>query len=87
MATVRKLLERILSGTCDANVRFSDLCRVLHALQFQVRVRASHRIFTRTGIMEILNLQPKGTDAKPYQVKQVRAVILKYRLGAPHEPT
>jgi hypothetical protein len=28
-----------------------------------------------------LNLQPKGRQAKPYQVKQVRGVILKYRLG------
>ena len=30
---------------------------------------------------EILNLQPKGVAAKPYQVKQVRNVILKYKLG------
>ncbi|MGB9487461.1 MAG: type II toxin-antitoxin system HicA family toxin, partial [Terriglobia bacterium] len=26
-------------------------------------------------------LQPKGNEAKPYQVKQVRHVILKYGLG------
>ena len=26
-------------------------------------------------------LQPRGRNAKPYQVKQVRNVILKYRLG------
>ncbi len=30
---------------------------------------------------EILNLQPKGKHAKPYQVRQVRRVILKYQLG------
>jgi len=29
---------------------------------------------------EILNLQPKSGKAKPYQVKQVRGVILKYNL-------
>jgi hypothetical protein len=28
-----------------------------------------------------LNLQPKGRNAKAYQVKQVRAVIVKYRLA------
>jgi hypothetical protein len=28
-----------------------------------------------------LNLQPKGANAKVYQVRQVRDVILKYRLG------
>ena len=30
---------------------------------------------------EILNLQPKGSMAKPYQVKQVRNIILRYNLG------
>lgn len=32
---------------------------------------------------EILNLQPQGGEAKPYQVKLVRRVILQYglRLG------
>jgi len=45
------------------------------------RIRGSHHIFTKEGVEEILNLQPKGRQAKPYQVKQVRGVILKYRLG------
>ena len=27
------------------------------------------------------NLQPKGSDSNPYQVKQVRQLILKYKLG------
>ncbi|MDP2958770.1 MAG: hypothetical protein Q8N53_20265 [Longimicrobiales bacterium] len=35
----------------------------------------------RAGVDEILNLQPRGGMAKPYQVKQVRHVILKYRLA------
>jgi hypothetical protein len=34
-----------------------------------------------TGVEEILNLQPNGAKAKPYQVKQVRDVILKYRMA------
>ena len=46
-----------------------------------MRTKGSHHIFTRDGIPEILNLQPKGSEAKPYQVKQVRNVILKYRLA------
>jgi len=36
--------------------------------------------FTRTGVSEILNLQPNGSKAKVYQVKQVRNLILKYKL-------
>ncbi len=35
--------------------------------------------------VEILNLQPKGAQAKPYQVKQVRNLILRYRLGGSDE--
>jgi hypothetical protein len=30
---------------------------------------------------EMINLQRDGGNAKPYQVRQVRAVILRYRLG------
>jgi hypothetical protein len=32
-------------------------------------------------VVEILNLQPNGNSAKAYQVKQVRKVILQYKLG------
>ena len=55
--------------------------RLLRRLGFEERIRGSHHIFTKEGIGEILNLQPKGMKAKPYQVKQVRDVILKYGLG------
>lgn len=40
-----------------------------------------HHIFTKKGVEEILNLQPKGATAKPYQVKQARGVIIRYKLG------
>ena len=36
---------------------------------------------TKDGVTEILNLQPKGHEAKAYQVKQVRKVILQYKLA------
>ncbi|MFN7255461.1 MAG: hypothetical protein ACK5U2_10140 [Microcystis sp.] len=42
---------------------------------------ASHHIFTKEGVEEILNLQPKQRKAKVYQVKQIRSLILKYKLG------
>jgi predicted RNA binding protein YcfA (HicA-like mRNA interferase family) len=50
-------------------------------LGFEKRIRGSHHIFAKEGIEEILNIQPKGSKAKTYQVKQVREVILKYKLG------
>lgn len=77
----KKTLEKILRGTSDANIPFRDLRRVLQNLGFGERIRGSHHIFSREGMAEILNLQPKGNKAKPYQVKQVRHVILKYRMG------
>lgn len=75
------LLARILGGMSDANIPFSGLRRLLARLGFDERIRGDHHIFTRGGIVEILNLQPKAGKAKPYQVKQVRDIILKYKLG------
>jgi hypothetical protein len=50
-------------------------------LGFAERIRGDHYIFTKDGVTEILNLQPLGGQAKPYQVKQIRGVIVKYRLA------
>jgi predicted RNA binding protein YcfA (HicA-like mRNA interferase family) len=73
---------RVLSGDSNANIPFGDLCHLLVALGFSERVKGSHHIFTKNEIEEFLNIQPKGGKAKPYQVKQVRNVILKYGLRA-----
>ena len=62
----RRLLLQILHGASDANIRFSDLALLLGDLGFQERVRGSHHIFTREGIEEILNLQPRGSMAKAF---------------------
>lgn len=76
-----KFLERILRGTSDANIPFDQMCQLLRRMGFDERIRGSHHIYTKEGVEEILNLQPKGAKAKPYQVKQVRSMILKYKLG------
>lgn len=81
MGRYAKLLLRVLRGTSDANIGFEDLRGLLGWLGFEERVRGSHHIFTKAEVAEILNLQSRGDSAKPYQVKQVRQVILKYRLG------
>src|SRR5687768_2395854 len=86
MGNVEKTLDRLLRGTSDSNVRFSDLCSLLRRLGFAERVRGDHHIFTREGIVEILNLQPRGSKAKAYQVKQVRGVIVSYALTVDPEP-
>lgn len=76
-----KLLLKILRGTSDTNISFEPLCQLLKTLGFEERIRGSHHIFSKDGIEEILNLQPKQGKAKAYQVKQVRTIILKYKLG------
>lgn len=81
MAQHEKLLTRILRGSSDANVPFDGLCHLLARLGFAERIRGDHHIFTKDNVIEILNLQPKRGKAKPYQVKQVRQVIVKYNLG------
>lgn len=83
MGKHEKLIAQILRRTSDANVLFDSLCQLLKHLGFDERIRGSHHIFTREGVEEILNLQPLGSQAKSYQVKQVRGIILKYRLGGP----
>jgi hypothetical protein len=80
-----KLLERILRGTSDANIPFDACCGLLRELGFDERIKGSHHIFSKESVAEILNLQPKGGNAKPYQVQQVRKVILKYRLAGEND--
>jgi len=76
-----RLLHQILRGTSDANIPFGPFCSLLRELGFDERIKGSHHIFSKEGVAEILNLQPKGAKAKPYQVQQVRKVILRYRLA------
>lgn len=78
---MQKALASILSGVQDKNISFSDLYNILIALGFSVRIKGDHHIFTKAGVVEIINIQPDGNKAKPYQVKQVRNVVLKYKLG------
>jgi predicted RNase H-like HicB family nuclease len=76
MARANKLLDQILRGGADANIPFSGMVQLLKRLGFQERVKGSHHIFFRDGVAEILNLQPYSGKCKPYQVKQVRNVII-----------
>jgi len=81
MGKYDKLLEKILRGTADANIPFDGLSQLLRRLGFEMRVKGSHHIFFKPGVEEILNLQPNGSNSKAYQVKQVRNVIVKYKLA------
>ncbi len=66
MAQASRTLEKILRGTSDTDILFDSLRHLLQKLGFVERIRGSHHIFFKNGVEEILNLQPKGSKAKPY---------------------
>jgi predicted RNA binding protein YcfA (HicA-like mRNA interferase family) len=78
--SAEKTLDKILRGDSDTNIRFEELCHLLQAKGFRMRVSGSHHIFTMTGVMERINLQREGAKVKPYQVRQVRKVLANYKL-------
>jgi hypothetical protein len=80
MTSPKKTLEKILRGGSEANIRFGDLRTLLRSLGFEERIKGSHHIFDHEDVDEILNLQPVGSKAKPYQVRDVRDIILNYGL-------
>lgn len=59
-----KLLFQILRGTADANISFEDLRVLLQRLGFDERIRGSHHMFRKAGIVEKINLQREGNKAK-----------------------
>lgn len=75
MTKKSKILQQIVNGESDGNILFSDLRHLMIRLGFDERTRGSHHVFTRSNIEEIINLQPKGSLSKAYQVRQVRGLI------------
>ncbi|HUP20043.1 MAG TPA: type II toxin-antitoxin system HicA family toxin [Gemmatimonadota bacterium] len=85
MAGYKKTLEKVLLGTSDANIRFGDLRSMLTALGFEERIKGGHHIFTLKGREAALNVQPDGSKAKAYQVKQIRQIIIEHKLASDEE--
>ena len=85
MGQYGKLAQRILSGQQDKSILFSEALSLMQRLGFSIRIRGSHHIFFKEGIEEIINLQPDGSKAKAYQVRQIRNLMVKYHLGVEDE--
>lgn len=86
MGKIEKIISKILSGASDKNIKFQELLTILKNFKFEDRIKGSHHIFFRKDVEEIINIQAdKNGNAKPYQVKQVREIILKYRLMIQNE--
>lgn len=78
---IEKFLEKLFSGQSDANISFLALCNIIVHFGFEERIKGNHHIFTRNDIEEIVNLQQKNGKFKVYQVKQVRNIFFKYKIG------
>ena len=85
MGKYEKLVQKVLSGRQDTSIQFSEAVMLLQTLGFSLRIKGSHHIFDMEGVEELINIQPDGSKAKAYQVKQIRDLILKYRLEARDE--
>lgn len=82
MSKFEKLVSKILSGKADHNLSVKDLKNLLITLGFEEKQAAgSHTLYKKVGLPEIINIQStKNGQAKSYQVKQVREIVLKYKL-------
>ena len=75
MGKADKILEKVMSGNSDANIRFDDVCILLSRLGFTVRKRGSHVIFQKGAAY--INLQDRQGMVKEYQVRQIRETLQK----------
>jgi predicted RNA binding protein YcfA (HicA-like mRNA interferase family) len=74
------LLRRLAQGEL-ANVRFADAQRLAEALGFELdRVRGSHHIYRHARTGERINLQARGGQAKPYQLRQLLDLVERHGL-------
>jgi len=80
MSNWKTTREKLLLGASDASLDFENVCTMLRRLGFSERQKGSHHIFHKEGVLEIINLQPRGRAGKPYQMKQIRHIMLKYGL-------
>jgi len=71
----KKVLDRLLSGLSDKNIRFQDLKKILNDFGFSVRIKGDHHIFYKEGIEEIINLQPLRDYAQRHALCDVRSYV------------
>ncbi len=77
---LKALLIRLSRGHVQ-NVRFGEFVDLIEVLGFQLgRIEGSHHLFVHRALGEVVNLQPQGGDAKPYQIRQFLRLVQRYNL-------
>lgn len=75
MKKVKKIFQEVTNISKSSNIKFLEFQKLLEELGFSSRIKGDQFIYYKDGIDEIINIQPDGNSAKPYQVKQVRNII------------
>lgn len=72
-----KLIAKIRNN--PKNVGFSDACKVAGWIGFSAKGgEGGHNAFSRPGEPDLLNFQNRNGKIKPYQARQLIAMIDKY---------
>ena len=70
-----------MSEGATNNVAFSDFVNLVRGFGFTLeRISGSHHIFVHPDIQELVNIQPVGREAKPYQIHQFLGLVEHYGL-------
>ena len=80
MTKPAKLYALLLRST-DRTVTFREFLALIEAFGFRhIRTKGSHRSYAHDGCAALLVVQPKGGDAKRYQVREFLAIVEEYGL-------
>ena len=75
-----KLFRSLLNNPSQI-ISFRDFIRLIESYGWShIRTKGSHRSYAHDACPALLIIQPRGNDAKPYQVKQFLAYVEEYSL-------
>ncbi len=81
MTKIDKLYDRVVANP-GQTIPYRDFIALIEAVGFRLaRTRGSHRSYVHTSCPKLLVVQPKGKDAKRYQVREFLDIIAEYGLG------
>lgn len=82
MNKAEKLKAKLLAGQGYHNFSFDDLVLLLENLGFIRRPQSgtSHERFMHPAFVDVVNIQPKKGQCKPYQLRQIRNLIKEHNL-------
>ncbi|WP_353204262.1 type II toxin-antitoxin system HicA family toxin [Sphingomonas sp.] len=80
MTKTAKLYARIVADP-RASIPFRDFERLIVAFGFTLRrTTGSHRHYARADVPYVVTIQPRGKDAKSYQIQQFLAICAEFGL-------